>query len=51
MPEFTGDVTGIGTSRLLESIRRSGIKTKFYQTSSSEMFTDIPPAHNEQTPL
>jgi GDPmannose 4,6-dehydratase len=51
MPEFTGDVTGIGTTRLLESIRRSGIKTKFYQASSSEMFGDGPPPQNEETPF
>ena len=42
MPEFTGDITGLGTTRLLEAIRRSGIKTKFYQASSSEMFGDSP---------
>ena len=51
MPEFTGDVTGLGTTRLLEAIRRSGIKTKFYQASSSEMFGDSPPPHNELTPF
>jgi len=51
MPEFTGDVTGIGTTRLLEAIRRSGIKTKFYQASSSEMFGDAPPPQNEETPF
>ena len=51
MPEFTGDVTGIGTTRLFEAIRRSGIKTKFYQASSSEMFGDSPPPQNEQTPF
>jgi len=49
MPEFTGDVTGIGTTRMLEAIRRSGIKTRFYQASSSEMFGDAPPPQNEQT--
>jgi GDPmannose 4,6-dehydratase len=49
MPEFTGDVTGIGTTRLLEAIRRSGIKTKFYQASSSEMFGDAPAPQNEET--
>ena len=49
MPEFTGDVTAIGTTRLLEAIRRSGIKTKFYQASSSEMFGDAPPPQNEDT--
>lgn len=51
MPEFTGDVTGLGTTRLLEAIRRSGIKTKFYQASSSEMFGDSPPPQNELTPF
>ncbi len=50
-PEFTGDVTGLGTTRLLEAIRRSGIKTKFYQASSSEMFGDSPPPQNELTPF
>ena len=38
MPEYTGDVTGLGTVRLLDAIRESGIKTKFYQASSSEIF-------------
>ena len=51
MPEFTGDITAIGTTRLLESIRRSGIKTKFYQASSSEMFGGTPPPQNEETPF
>jgi GDPmannose 4,6-dehydratase len=51
MPEFTGDVTGIGTTRLLESIRRSGIKTRYYQASSSEMFGDAPPPQSETTPF
>jgi len=51
MPEFTGDVTGIGTTRLLEAIRRSGIRTKFYQASSSEMFGDAPPPQDEETPF
>jgi len=51
MPEFTGDVTAIGTTRLLEAVRRSGIKTRFYQASSSEMFGDAPPPQNEETPF
>jgi len=51
MPEFTGDVTGLGATRLLEGIRRSGIKTKFYQASSSEMFGSSPPPQNENTPF
>ena len=49
MPEFTGDITGLGATRLLEAVRRSGIKTKFYQASSSEMFGDAPPPQNEET--
>ena len=51
MPEYTGDVTGLGTLRLLEAIRKSGIKTKFYQASSSEMFGAAPPPQNETTPF
>jgi len=51
MPEYTGDITGIGATRMLEAIRRSGIKTKFYQASSSEMFGDSPPPQNENTPF
>ena len=51
MPEFTGDITGLGTTRILEAIRRSGIKTRFYQASSSEMFGDAPAPQNEDTPL
>lgn len=51
MPEYTGDITGIGTVRMLEAIRRSGIKTKFYQASSSEMFGESPPPQNENTPF
>ncbi|MDP3040975.1 MAG: GDP-mannose 4,6-dehydratase [Deltaproteobacteria bacterium] len=51
MPEFTGDVTGLGTTRILEAIRRSGIKTRFYQASSSEMFGASPPPQNEETPF
>jgi len=38
IPEYTGDVTALGAVRLLEAIRESGIRTKFYQASSSEMF-------------
>jgi GDPmannose 4,6-dehydratase len=47
MPEYTGDITALGTTRLLEAIRRSGIKTKFYQASSSEMFGSTSPPQNE----
>jgi GDPmannose 4,6-dehydratase len=51
MPEYTGDITALGTVRILEAIRRSGIKTKFYQASSSEMFGASPPPQNEKTPF
>jgi GDPmannose 4,6-dehydratase len=51
MPEYTGDITGLGTARLLEAVRRSGIKTRFYQASSSEMFGGVPPPQNENSPF
>ena len=49
MPEYTGNVTGLGTTRILESIRRSGNPIRFYQASSSEMFGGVQPPQNEQT--
>src|SRR5262249_47790004 len=51
IPEYTGDITGLGTMRLLEAIRRSGVKTRFYQASSSEMYGVAPPPQNETTPF
>jgi len=51
MPEYTGDVTGLGTVRLLEAVRKTGIKTRFYQASSSEMFGAAPPPQSEATPF
>ena len=51
MPEYTGDITALGTTRLLEAIRRSGIKAKFYQASSSEMFGASLPPQSENTPF
>ncbi|MBU1628446.1 GDP-mannose 4,6-dehydratase [bacterium] len=48
-PEYTGNITGLGASRILEAIRRSGIKTRLYQASSSEMFGASPPPQNENT--
>jgi len=51
LPEYTGDVTALGTTRLLEAVRRSGIRTKFYQASSSEMFGAAKPPQNEKTPF
>lgn len=49
IPEYTGDINGLGTMRLLEAIRRSGTRTRFYQASSSEMFGSAPPPQNETT--
>jgi GDPmannose 4,6-dehydratase len=51
MPEYTGDVTGLGTTRILQAVRRSGIKTRFYQASSSEMFGSSPAPQSENTPF
>jgi len=51
MPEYTGNVSGLGTTRLLEALRRSGNDVKFYQASSSEMFGSSPPPQNEETPF
>ncbi|HSY16192.1 MAG TPA: GDP-mannose 4,6-dehydratase [Jatrophihabitantaceae bacterium] len=50
-PEFTGLTTGLGTTRLLEAIRASGLATRFYQASSSEMFGATPPPQDELTPF
>jgi GDPmannose 4,6-dehydratase len=51
MPEYTADITGLGTLRVLEAIRKSGIKARFYQASSSEMFGSAKPPQNEDTPF
>ena len=51
LAEYTGNITGLGTIRILEAIRRSGAKIKFYQASSSEMFGSAPASQNEQTPF
>ena len=51
LPEYTGDVTGLGALRILEGIRRAGTKTRFYQASSSEMFGATPPPQDESTPF
>jgi GDPmannose 4,6-dehydratase len=51
MPEYTGDITGLGTIRILEAIRKSGINARFYQASSSEMFGSAPPPQSELTPF
>lgn len=55
IPEYTADVTGVGTLRILEAIKdytqETGKRVKFYQASSSEMFGSTPPPQNEQTPF
>ncbi len=51
MPDYTGDITGLGTVRLLEAIRKSGVKCRLYQASSSEMFGGAPAPQNEKTPF
>ncbi|HZX08892.1 GDP-mannose 4,6-dehydratase [Kribbella sp.] len=50
-PEYTGDTTGMGTTRLLEAIRMIGLDCRFYQASSSEMYGATPPPQNEDTPF
>jgi GDPmannose 4,6-dehydratase len=49
MPEYTGDIVGLGATRLLESVHLSGIKAKYYQASSSEMFGAAKPPQSENT--
>ncbi|MTK12799.1 MAG: GDP-mannose 4,6-dehydratase, partial [Clostridiaceae bacterium] len=53
VPEYTADVTGIGTLRLLDAIRESGLKCKFYQASTSELFGGLPGTapQSEKTPF
>lgn len=48
-PEHTADTTGTGTIRMLEAVRLSGIKTRFYQASSSELYGAAAPPQNENT--
>jgi GDPmannose 4,6-dehydratase len=51
MPEYTGDITALGTIRLLEAIRAAGLETRFYQASSSELYGSTPPPQSETTPF
>jgi GDPmannose 4,6-dehydratase len=51
IPEYTADATGMGTIRMLEAIRASGVQTRFYQAGSSEMFGSTPPPQSETTPF
>lgn len=50
-PEATGQVTGLGTTRILEAIRKSGQKIRFYQASTSELFGSAKPPQSETTPF
>ena len=51
IPEYTADATGMGTMRMLEAIRASGIDTRFYQAGSSEMYGAAPAPQSESTPF
>jgi GDPmannose 4,6-dehydratase len=51
IPEYTGDITGLGTIRLLEAIRQSGIQAKFYNAASSEIFGNTPEVPQRETTL
>ena len=51
MPEYTGDITGLGVIRVLEAIRRTGSKARFYQASTSELFGSASPPQSESTPF
>lgn len=49
IPEYTSDVAGLGTLRLLDAIRETGIKTKFYQASSSELYGKVQEVPQKET--
>jgi len=49
IPEYTGDVTGLSTIRILEAIRETGLKSRFYQASSSEMFGKVAEVPQRET--
>lgn len=49
VPEYTADITALGTLRILDAMRDSGVKARFYQASSSEMFGDADPPQSERT--
>ncbi len=51
MPEYTGNVTGLGVTRMLEAIRKNCPTAKFYNAASSEMWGNSPPPQNEKTPF
>ena len=51
IPEYTADITAVGAIRILEAIRETGLRPRFYQASSSEMFGSSPPPQSETTPF
>ena len=51
IPEYTADITGVGTLRVLEAVRQFAADTKIYYAASSEMFGNVPPSQNESTPM
>ena len=51
IPEYTAEITGLGTVRLLEAIRETGISPRFYQASSSELYGSSPAPQSETTPF
>lgn len=51
LPEYTGDITGLGAIRILEAVRKSAVPARFYQASSSEMFGSAEPPQSETTPF
>ncbi len=51
IPDYTGQVTGLGTVKLLEAIHAAGVDSRFYQASSSEMYGSTPPPQHEDTPF
>jgi GDPmannose 4,6-dehydratase len=51
IPEYTADASGMGTVRILEAVRASGVQTRFYQAGSSEMFGSTLPPQTEETPF
>jgi GDPmannose 4,6-dehydratase len=51
MPEYTGNITGVGTCRVLEAIRNFSPKSRYYQASTSELFGSTPPPQNENSSM
>src|SRR3954452_8602123 len=51
VPEYTGDITGLGAMRMLEAVRTSKLDTRIYQASTSELYGSTPPPQSETTPF